>query len=255
MTWKVKYLKKPKMKTPVLIEGLPGIGNVGKVAVDFIIEEIEATKIAEFEGNNLPHSVFINENNLIELPTIGLYYKRVGKQDFLFVAGDAQPSNDASCYAFCDIVLNALEEFKGNEVVTLGGVALREEPQHPQVYLTGNQKKIVNKYAKGTNTLTDVYGKVGPIMGVSGVLLGLAQKRNIPAVSLLAETFGHPFYLGVNGARELLKVITKKLKIKVDLNLLDEEIQEIEEELGKKTQELLRKSRLKKLKDNYNYIG
>ena len=37
MTWKVKQFgRKPKLKKPVLIEGLPGIGNVGKVVVDFI---------------------------------------------------------------------------------------------------------------------------------------------------------------------------------------------------------------------------
>ena len=39
--WKVtKVGKTPKLVNPILIEGLPGIGNVGKVAVDFIIDEI-----------------------------------------------------------------------------------------------------------------------------------------------------------------------------------------------------------------------
>ena len=39
--------------------------------------------------------------------------------------------------------------------------------------------------------VTDLYGKIGPIMGVSGLLIGLAKKRNIPGIAFLAETFFH----------------------------------------------------------------
>jgi len=47
MTWEItKTVKKmPKLKKPILIEGLPGIGNVGKVAVDFMIDELKAKKL------------------------------------------------------------------------------------------------------------------------------------------------------------------------------------------------------------------
>ena len=38
--WKImQFGKIPKLNNPVFIEGLPGIGNVGKVAVDFVIDE------------------------------------------------------------------------------------------------------------------------------------------------------------------------------------------------------------------------
>ena len=36
---------KIEIKNPILIAGLPGIGNVGKIAVDFLIEEMKAKKI------------------------------------------------------------------------------------------------------------------------------------------------------------------------------------------------------------------
>ncbi len=38
---------------------------------------------------------------------------------------------------------------------------------------------------------TDLYGIVGPIVGVSGLLLGLADKKS-NAIAILAETYGHP---------------------------------------------------------------
>ena len=132
MTWTITYFgKKPTLRKPTLIEGLPGIGNVGKVAVDFMIEELDAKKIATINGT-MPHSVFVNEDNLVELPSINLYHKRINNKDYLFIAGDTQPSDEAGCYAFCNAVLNELQELKAHEVITLGGIALREEPQHPQ---------------------------------------------------------------------------------------------------------------------------
>ena len=57
-------------------------------------------------------------------------------------------------------------------------------------------------------------------MGVSGLLLGLASRRNIKAVSLLAETLGHPMFLGLKGSREILKIICKKFSLKVNLKKL-----------------------------------
>ena len=59
MTWKIKRLGKVKIKNPILIEGLPGIGNVGKIAVDFIIENLNAKKIFEIYSYSFP-SVFVN---------------------------------------------------------------------------------------------------------------------------------------------------------------------------------------------------
>jgi putative transposase len=39
--------KIPELKNPILIEGLPGIGNVGKIAVDFMIDELKAKQFLE----------------------------------------------------------------------------------------------------------------------------------------------------------------------------------------------------------------
>ena len=53
--------KLPELDNPLLIEGLPGIGNVGTVVVDFLIDEMKAIKLFEFESYTFPHSVFVNE--------------------------------------------------------------------------------------------------------------------------------------------------------------------------------------------------
>src|SRR3989344_7209715 len=108
MAWQIKYIKSKnikelkkklkKQKNAILIEGLPGMGNIGKIAVDFLIDSLKAEKICEIYSSSFPHSVFINEDNLVELPKIEIFYKKQKKRDILFLGGDIQPMDEESCY-------------------------------------------------------------------------------------------------------------------------------------------------------------
>ena len=42
--------------------------------MDFLIENIKAKKVIEIYSNYFPHSVFINEKNLIDVPCISIYH-------------------------------------------------------------------------------------------------------------------------------------------------------------------------------------
>src|SRR3989338_10218388 len=90
--------KMPDLAKPLFIEGLPGIGNVGKVAIDFIIDELKAKKIYEITSSSFPHSVFVAENNLVELPTIEIYHKKMKGRDLLLIGGDVEPIDEKSCF-------------------------------------------------------------------------------------------------------------------------------------------------------------
>jgi len=253
MTYHIKQLYKKELKNTILIEGLPGIGNVGKIAVDFIVDNIGAKKMFEIHSDNFPHAVFVNEKNMVELPLIDIYHKKIGKNDILFLAGDIQPIDEPSCYDFCHQLIGLMEQNNCKEIITMGGIGLQKIPEKPVVYCTSNSKEIIKKY-KTNNLNNKIYGVVGPILGVSGLLVGLSKNKNIPAMALLAETFGHPNYLGIKGARAILMILNKKLNFGLELKELDDEITEIEKEIKTKTKQLgmLQK---KPGKTDLSYIG
>jgi uncharacterized protein len=232
--------KQPTLTKPVLISGMPGIGNVGKIALDFLIDELKAKKLFEITSYHFPHTVFVGENNLVHMPKVEIFYKkRRGKdQDLLLLTGDVQPTEQEACYEFCDLILDIFEDFKGKEVITLGGIGLQELRTTPKVFITGNNEKIVKKYKKGTKINPKLFGVVGPVMGVAGLTLGLAEQRNIGGVSLLAETLGHPLYVGIKGSKEILTVLQKKFGLKFDVNKLDKEIKEYDKELLRTMQQI-----------------
>ncbi|MBS3134247.1 PAC2 family protein [Candidatus Woesearchaeota archaeon] len=258
MTTKIKQISKAKINNPILIEGLPGIGNVGKIAADFLVDSLNAKKIYEIHSYGFPHSVFINDENLVDLPKIEIYHKPRPKNDILIMAGDIQPLDEKSCYEFCDAVLDILQQHNTKEIITLGGIGLPKIPKNPKVYCTANEKPIIEKYR--TKELdSNIFGVVGPIIGVTGLLVGLASQRKIPAIAILAQTYSHPTYLGIKGAKEILDIINKKLNLKLDLEALNEEIKDIEKEVSLKSHEFekIQKTLKKGLpqKTDISYIG
>jgi uncharacterized protein (TIGR00162 family) len=231
----------PKLNDPLLIEGLPGIGNVGKITADFLVETLEASKLYSFFSYKFPHSVFVGVSSLVEMPKIEIFYKKFNdpkKRDLLILIGDIQPIDEESCWRFCDEIITIMKDFKCTEMITTGGIGLQQVPEKPRVYCTGNDPKLYKDYVtKGMGTEKDLFGIVGPIVGVSGVLLGLGKKRGIKGVGLLAETLGHPMFLGVKGAQEVLNVIERKFHYGLDLKKMNKDIIEVEKDLIKKSQE------------------
>ena len=213
----------------LLLEGLPGIGNVGKITVDFIIETLNAKKIYEIYSNSFPNCVFVNEKGLTELPKVEIYHKKLKNNELFLVSGDVQPVDEKECYEFCEKLLELFQKNKGTEIITLGGIGMREMPKSPKVYCAGTDKGIIDKYKK--EGAGDAAGMVGPIVGVSGVLLGMAKMKGMKGATLLVETLGHPTYLGIKEARELLKIIHKLLKFGLDMDSINNEVTLIETEV------------------------
>ena len=256
--WHIEQ-KVVKLQNPILIEGLPGIGNVGKIAVDFLIDELKAKKIATLHASNFPHTVFVNEDNLVDLPTIEFWLAKA-KRDIILLSGDFQPSDEESSHEFCFKVLELLQSMKCKEMVTLGGIGLQQVPENPRVFCTANSKTIIKQWQKAKLN-NQIYGVVGPIVGVTGLLVGLASRYGIEAIALLGETFGHPMYVGVKGSKAILTALKDHLGIKIDLKKLDKAILESEQEIKRsgELQNISRQTAMNKLKEKIDtdqrYIG
>ncbi len=69
-------------------------------------------------------------------------------------------------------------------------------------------------------------------------------------------------YLGIKGAREILKILNKKLGLGINLKDMDKEIRDLEEEMMKRTEEIMEAGKMtaiKRLKGRFgketSYIG
>ena len=70
----IKVFEKPKLKNPILIEGLPGVGNIGRVAAGYMISELKAKKFAHLYSEHFFPFVMLHDNYEIKLLKNEFYY-------------------------------------------------------------------------------------------------------------------------------------------------------------------------------------
>lgn len=218
-----KVSKAPNLKNPILIEGFPGVGNVGRIVVDFLIQKLKPKLYLVMYSRYFPNSVFINDEHIVELPkTEFYYYKNKKGRDIVFVAGDVQPAEGYHSYRFCEEILDIAKTLKVKEVITLGGISSRVPVQNPAVYGACSDSKYVKQLQK-CSVRFDRKGAV-VIVGAAGLLLGLGKLKNMSGFALLAETSIEPNSVGFEAAKAILKSLLNYLKIKISLVDIDKEI-------------------------------
>lgn len=225
----IKYVtKKPSLKNPILIEGLPGIGNVGKLAVEHLIDHLNAVKFAELYSKDFPPQVFINPDGTIELVNNEFYYwkaKKKNQRDLVLLTGDYQGLSSHGQYELVETILNISEDLGVKELFTLGGYGLGQEISKPQVLCATTDKDLVKTMKK--------YGAVfkknepgGGIVGASGLILGLGKLRGFKGVCLMGETPG--YLVDPKSAKAVLNILGKITNIDVNLSELEKKAKEIE---------------------------
>jgi len=244
----VRYVKEPKLVNPVLIEGLPGVGNVGKLAADHLIDETGAEKIAEIYSKHFPPQVLVEDTGVIRQVNNELYYLK--NPDILILAGDYQGLTSEGQYELADVVLNMAEKFGVKKIFTLGGYGLGRMIKRHRVLGAATSGHLVKEMKK----YDVVFPKGEPgsgIIGAAGLLLGIGMLRGMDGVCLMGETSG--YFVDPKAARAVLEVLTKVLRIKIDFSKLDEKAAAIER-LASKMKEM-EKQEVKRRRDDLGYIG
>lgn len=227
MTWDVTI--EEEFSDAVLIEGLPGIANVGKIVVELLAEEFNAAPVASFHSPSISNAVLVREDNLIGYPEIEVKHFTHDDTDYLFLTGDTQPGENVDSHAFAEAVADYAAG-QVREIVTLGGIGLKELPDDSDTYCTANEEEIHDRFADaGANP--DTYGKVGPIMGITGLLIATADEQGIPAAALLGETLAHKQHVGLKAGRSVIRVLNEHYGFDVDTEDLDDQIADIEEQI------------------------
>ena len=232
----VRQYKKPKLNNPVLIGGLPGIGNVGKIAADYLIEKFKMEKLADMFSQYLPPQVFLDENGIARLVRNSIYYKKFrGKQDILVLVGDFQGTTQEGQYEMSYAILEMLKELGLSGVYTLGGYSTGKIVDSPRVLGAVTDSDMIDRL-KESGVVFPKGEPGGGIVGSAGVILGMCSELfSINGACLMGETSG--YFADPKGAREVVKVLSNLLQLDLDLNDLDERTKQIEQITGRMQEE------------------
>jgi len=219
---KIIELEKMDLKDVILIQGLPGLGFVGKIAVDYMIEVLNPVKIAELYSDYLllpdgKSGVIINYKGIISLPKYEFYaYK--GDRNIIFLAGDTQPVSWAQ-YTVAEKVIEYASKYGLQMIVTLGGTTSISRKYN--VFGVATSEDLANLLKKYGVKLS----QGGAVTGACGIMLGLAKLYNIKAFSLLGSIT--QLYPDVIAAKNVIKVVAEMFNLKIDFTKIDKVIEDM----------------------------
>ncbi len=249
----VRYVADPKLKNPVFIEGLPGVGNVGKLAADHLIEELGAKKLAQIHSRFFPPQVLVQPDGTVRLVNNEVYYWNAGnddQRDLLILVGDYQGLSADGQYALVDAMLDIAEKFGAKEIYTLGGYGTGKMPEKPRVLGAATDKALV-KDMKERGVVFRKNEPGGGIVGASGLLLGMGTLRDMRGVCLMGETSG--YLVDPKSAQSVLEILADLLHVKIDFADLESRA----EQMDKLAQQLrdLEHAADAPAEDDLRYIG
>ena len=219
--------EKISLNDAILLEGLPGVGNVGKLAAMHLIEELNAKKCIEIYSSHFPPQVLIDDEGIVNLVNNELYYYNgKGKErDLLFLVGEYQGIDSPGQYDLCQTIISLVKEIGVTTIYTLGGYGLGKLVPEPRVLGAATSKEVVDSFKKAGVEFVDGEPGAG-IVGASGLLLGLGKLQNIQGGCLMGETSG--YMVDPKSASVVLKSLQKLLGVNVNLSELEERAKQVD---------------------------
>ncbi|PSQ13879.1 3-isopropylmalate dehydratase [Halobacteriales archaeon QS_8_69_73] len=219
-----------ELDSPVLVEGLPGTGLVGKITADNLVKQFDMSLYGSLYCEGLPDVAVYHGERSDVLPPVRLYADET--RDLLVLQSDI-PVSPSGAPAFADCITDWFED---NDVFPLYLSGLPEDKNgSPELYGIA---------AGEATTALDAAGIVPPrenglVTGPTGALLARADRAGLDAVGLVVQT--DPQFPDPEAARVVLEGgVGPIADIEVDTDALVEqagEIQSAREELARQLQD------------------
>jgi len=221
----VKEILPTKLRHSILVEGLPGMGMVGRIVARFLIKQLGAKRFSELYSPHFPYYVLVNKKGSVRLLRAEFFFWKnpMGQNDLVFLIGDSQAQTIEGQYEVAGKILEYAVKLGVETIVTIGGYR-KEAEGAPQVVAVSTSPKLLER-ALEANAVASPSGN--PIVGTAGLLLGIAKFGKINALCLLGETRG--YLPDPVAAKSVVQVLQRMLSLKIDLSGLNAQIEKSKE--------------------------
>ena len=222
----VTYESRPKLNRPILIEGLPGVGNVGKIAADFICEKLNGRRFATILSDDLPQQVLLDEECVANAVDNELWYAQVNGQDIVFLLGEAQGTTPQGQFNLSKIVFDIMLPYDPSMIVTLGGYGTGKVVNDPRILGAVSDSRLKSRM-EGYGIGFYPNEPQGVIVGCAAILISFGKAYGIDSVCIMGETSG--YVLDHKSSNKIIAVLGKMLGTEFDTSEMQAEIDKIDE--------------------------
>ncbi len=178
----LRELSKLIVENPTFIQGLPGFGNVGRIAANMLIKHSNAKLFAELYSPSFPDYVAVNSKGTCQLPCYEFYATKLDGNDYVIMTGETQPSFDdvLAHYEVCGEIASYAAKLGCRFMITMGGVPVTEEKA--QVFIAATSPRLA---AESMEKGAVIYSQ-GRIVGGTGLTLALAKELGLEGAVTMA---------------------------------------------------------------------
>jgi uncharacterized protein len=216
--------KEPSVKNPILIEGFPGIGLVGNIASQYIVNELKMTYLGAMSSRYFP-PLAVLLGGVVNMPV--RIYEDAGKGIVVLTADI--PVHPLASYEIGKEIVSWAESINAQEMVCLAGITVMGD-QH-RVFGAVSKQDLLDKIKNKAEIF-----EIGTITGITGSIMNECRMRNMHALCLLGETASaEP---DPRAAIAAIETINKIYNLGVSTAKLSEQAEEIEVQMAQLAQQM-----------------
>ena len=180
----IDWISQPETAGGQLLVAMPGVGDVGKLAIDAVNCELDAEPIARLCHPSLPPLAKLDEDGLLVPPHILLSRIEVDGKKVFTLTGDAQPMTPEGQH---DMAIAILNLFRGGEVLVLAGMAA--EAERKEVFsICSSSKYRIKLEGQGVDVRRDE-PKAG-VIGMAALITAFGPIHDVDSSCTIATTVG-----------------------------------------------------------------
>ncbi|MFP9193406.1 proteasome assembly chaperone family protein [Natronosalvus vescus] len=166
------------LENPVLVEGFPGVGLVGKIATDHLIDQLDMRYYASIHCDGLPQVGIYREGEPIVHPPVRLY---VSEPDDVLALQSDIPIGAQALEPVADCLTSWIDSHEATPLYLSGLPA--EHDGNPSIFgiATGGGRDLLDGHSIGTPP------EDGVVSGPTGALLNRSTERGSDSVGLVVE--------------------------------------------------------------------
>jgi hypothetical protein len=222
-----RTLFEPKVRSPVLVCGLPGSGYVGKLAADHLVESFKGKLFEEFYSGSLPPHANVDGQGVGRAIRGELYHCETGQRnDIIVFTADAQPTTARGEYELSMAVLSTAKRLGATVVFSLAAYITGGFSKDQRVFGAATSQELLEELTDGgIRAMSE-----GGISGMNGIVIGMAGLLGMDGVCLLGETSG--YLVDPVASQMVLEALSRVMKLDIDLRALKDKVVEAKQVIG-----------------------
>ena len=176
------------LNAKICLFSLPGVGNVGKAAIDALNSTNDAVEVARLHHTALPPLATLDEDGLLSPPHLSLRAIATSEGEFLLtLTGTSQPLEPNNQGIMAREILDMLSNYAITELVVLAGMV--DEAARKETFIVASSSSYrVDLESRGANVRRDEPSS-GAI-GMAALLSSLGPVYGINSACAIATTVG-----------------------------------------------------------------